>query len=328
MKKTHMPASISLVIPTYNRADLVPETIEAALAQQRAFHEIIVVDDGSTDDTPEVLAPYDGRIRIIRTANGGVQAARNRGVEAATGDFVTFCDSDDLLEPDFVEKVGDWVSAHPHCDAVYINFRKFNQTTIDQDDFSQAPATFFEGAKSAADFVFDIPDLYLRLFTVHPFYITGCTVRKTFFQTIGGFDTRFKGVGAEDGEFTLRAASCGALAFCTLPLGKVRRHSGNDSSDAINVMLGSASILEYASANHMHATKYRLPLIHEAQRLRIDVADRIFAKGQFDAAKPLFQQKFQHPVGAKFYVKKLIVNLPEPIRSMAWKITQAHSPAQ
>ena len=92
--------AISVVVPTYNRARLLPRALESALPQLRPGDEVIVVDDGSTDGTEAVLAPYRGRIRYVRTANRGAGAARNRGVQEAQCPLVAFLDSDDEWMPD------------------------------------------------------------------------------------------------------------------------------------------------------------------------------------------------------------------------------------
>lgn len=318
-----MSASISLVIPTYNRADLIRETITSALNQRQPFSEIIVVDDGSTDNTAEVLASYNDQIRIIHSKNGGVQSARNKGVAAAFSEYVTFCDSDDLLEPEFVHIISNWFSISPNCDATYINFNHFTEKAVNPDDFSQAPSHFLYGAKTKGDFAYDIPDLYLRLFTVHPFYITGCTVKKSFFNSIGGFNTLFNRVGAEDGEFTLRVAASGKTAFCKTPLAKVRRHIGNESLNPLHVITGSAKILEYASIHHENAKNYKLALRDQANKLRLEAGNAAFSKGIFDVAQQMFKYDFRRRMGVKFQLKKAIISLPEPLRTLAWKATQA-----
>jgi len=92
---TGAPA-ITAVIPTYNRAALVVRAVESVLAQSRPPDEIIVVDDGSTDDTVDRLRQFSERVRCISQANAGGAAARNHGVEAATGGWIAFLDSDDL----------------------------------------------------------------------------------------------------------------------------------------------------------------------------------------------------------------------------------------
>lgn len=317
-----MPVSLALIIPSYNRADLIGETIDAALSQAVPFEEIIVVDDGSTDHTLAVLAAYGDAIRVIACENGGVQVARNRGVAAAHSSHVTFCDSDDLLEPAFAGTMRRWFSEDPLCDAAYCNLRKFAGSTVDPDDFSQAPASFLRGARISGEFAHDIPDLYLRLFTVHPFYISGCTVRKAFYEAIGGFDPQFLRVGAEDGEFTLRAAASGRLAYCTTPLARVRRHEGNESVNPLHVIVGSAHILEFASKHHRNAAPYHADLRDEARRLRLEAGDSAFARGMFDVAAQMFGFHFDRPIGMRHRVKRAVVHLPEPLRSLAWKITQ------
>lgn len=98
-RETGHAARISIVIPTWNRAGLLTAALDSVLPQADANTEIIVVDDGSTDATPHVLAGYGARIRTIHQPNAGAGVARNRGVAAATGEYVAFLDSDDLWFP-------------------------------------------------------------------------------------------------------------------------------------------------------------------------------------------------------------------------------------
>ncbi len=90
---------VSVIIPTYNRARYVTKAIDSVLAQTCPDHEIIVVDDGSTDDTQAVLQPYASRIRILTQKNSGPSAARNAGIQAARGRWIAFLDSDDEWLP-------------------------------------------------------------------------------------------------------------------------------------------------------------------------------------------------------------------------------------
>jgi len=89
----------STIIPCYNRADLVPATLETVLAQRCQDNQIIVVDDGSKDDLDTALKPFAGRFELVRQENKGLSAARNAGIRHATGDYLVFLDSDDLWFP-------------------------------------------------------------------------------------------------------------------------------------------------------------------------------------------------------------------------------------
>ncbi len=95
---------VSVVIPTYNYARFIGEAVESILAQTYPATEIIVVDDGSTDDTEQVAAKFAGKIIYIKKENGGVCSARNVGIKNATGDFVVFFDADDISHPTKIEK--------------------------------------------------------------------------------------------------------------------------------------------------------------------------------------------------------------------------------
>lgn len=88
---------VSIIIPTYNRVRFVGEAIESALAQREGI-EVVVVDDGSTDETSSLLASFADRVRIFRQPNAGPSAARNLGAQQARGEFLAFLDSDDILE--------------------------------------------------------------------------------------------------------------------------------------------------------------------------------------------------------------------------------------
>ena len=99
-----MKPKVSVVIPTYNSSQFIVETLESVFAQTYKDYEIIVVDDGSTDNTKEVLQPYTSRIKYIYKENGGPASARNVGIKSAQGEYIAFLDSDDRWLPEKLEK--------------------------------------------------------------------------------------------------------------------------------------------------------------------------------------------------------------------------------
>lgn len=120
--------TISAVIPTYNYGRFLREAIDSALTQTHPALEVIVVDDGSTDDTPQVLASYGNRIRAIRQPNQGVGAARNTGIAAARGEYVAFLDSDDIWKPEKLERDAARFNADPGLGLVHCGAELFDST--------------------------------------------------------------------------------------------------------------------------------------------------------------------------------------------------------
>jgi glycosyltransferase involved in cell wall biosynthesis len=111
----HHPPSprVSVIIPTRNRSWCLPEAVDSVLSQTYENLELIVVDDGSTDDTPALLARYGSRLRCLRQTNRGVSAARNRGLPAANGTLIAFLDSDDIWQPEKLTRQVEFFNRQP-----------------------------------------------------------------------------------------------------------------------------------------------------------------------------------------------------------------------
>ena len=314
--------TISLVIPTYNRGHLIAETLDSALAQHPPFLEIIVVDDGSTDDTTAVLASYAGRVQLLGGPNGGVQRARNRGVAAARGEFIALCDSDDLLEAGYVDAMQDWLRAHPECNSIYSNFVTFDENGTQADKLSSAPRDFFDGAQRSGAFWHGIPDLYQRLLRFQPLFPSGNVIRRSLYTELGGYDSRFNGVGAEDFEFALRLVEAGETAVCATPMIRIRRHGANDSSDNVRQVHGTIQILEFALAHHRSAALYGEAIRESIKERRLSVFNGAFERGAFDMATQMLDVLRPPPGDKKFRLKAMITRLPPLPRQLLWRLSQ------
>lgn len=310
---------ISLIIPVYNREDLIGETIDCALKQNQSFSEIIVVNDGSSDGTGKILKEFSKYIRVIHTSNQGVQAARNTGVAASKTNLVALCDSDDLLLPSYVETIYPWLEKRKEIDILYCNFLNFTDKKFTADKFSLAPKFFFAEAEKENEFLFNIPDLYKRSLNFQPFFSTGVAFRKSFYMRIGGYDTRFNRVGAEDWEFTLRAILAGNVAACTTPLCHIRRHLGNDSHNALKMSLGESEILEFSLLNHDGAEPFKKEVLETIDRRRLNAFNSAFAAGQFPLAKAIQKKFYKAPAEFKYWLKRFILIIPNPVRSFVWR---------
>jgi len=124
-----MNLTVSVVIPTYNYAHFIGEAIESALAQTYLIAEIVVVDDGSTDNTEEVVTAFGEKVRYIRQENSGVSAARNNGAKNSSGDFITFLDPDDAWLPEKIERQIAKFREDDSIGLVHCGMREFDSET-------------------------------------------------------------------------------------------------------------------------------------------------------------------------------------------------------
>jgi glycosyltransferase involved in cell wall biosynthesis len=184
-------SSVSVVIPTYNRAQVVHQAIDTALAQTLPPAEIIVVDDGSDDDTRERLASYMDRIIYIRQENQGVSAARNTGVRAAKGNLIAFLDSDDVWHPRKLELQLHYLKEYPEVALL---------GAVSSVDPTMSWPVLPDAAHLPAHAV-DLEDVVLR----SPFATSTVVMRKHCFDAVGFFDTGFR--NAEDRDIYIRVAS-------------------------------------------------------------------------------------------------------------------------
>ena len=122
----------SVIVPTYNQAKYLGEALNSLLAQTDADWEAVVVNDGSTDSTPEVLETYskkDKRFRVIHKKNGGVASALNAGLREANGEWICWLSSDDLFETRKLQIHREWIVRHPACHFFFSHFRELDETT-------------------------------------------------------------------------------------------------------------------------------------------------------------------------------------------------------
>jgi glycosyltransferase involved in cell wall biosynthesis len=116
-------STISVIISTYQHGNTIARTLDALLNQTRQADQIVLVDDGSTDQTREVIQHYLDRITYVSQANAGGPAARNNGFRHATGDLVLFCDADVVMKPNMLERLESTLATHPSASYAYCRFR-------------------------------------------------------------------------------------------------------------------------------------------------------------------------------------------------------------
>lgn len=205
--------SVSVVIPAYNHARFVSKAVESALAQTLPPHEMIVVNDGSVDETAKVLDSYRERIRVIYQQNSGVAVARNRGAKEAQGDLIAFLDSDDEWLPSKLEQQLQRLLAEPALGMVHCGVEEIN------------------GAGNTIGYRQDglegwlIEEFLLFRRSILLGGGSGALIPCKVFQEVGGFDTRLS--TAADWDLYCRIAARYAIGFVPEVLLRYRIHGSN-----------------------------------------------------------------------------------------------------
>ena len=229
-----MNPAVSAVIITYNKADTVGPAIESVLHQTYTDFEILVVDDGSTDNTAEVVRSYGARVRYLSKKNGGTGSARNLGIAEARGEYVAFLDGDDLWLPRKLELQMAAFEREPSILAVQCSAH-----CVDQD------LHVFETRLCRPQL--DRLEEFL-LFRNLPAFSSTVVVRKEAFRKIGGFGTDL--VILSDWDMACRLASVGILRSVPHVLVLYRHYPKNQSRDVqIHVESGTRSLRRFFSSD-------------------------------------------------------------------------------
>ena len=200
---------VSVIIPVYNGARFLREALESVFAQAYRPIEVIVVDDGSSDDSAGIAQSFV-EVHYIRQENQGVAAARNKGIEAAHGEFYAFLDQDDLWTPEKLKLQVDHLLSHPELGY-----------TLTQQQFFLEPGT-------------SLPAWFRKdlLATVHTGWVLGTlVVRRNVFAQVGKFATGYSAANDSDWFFRAKAAEIPMAVVPELLLLK-RVHEANDSGRA------------------------------------------------------------------------------------------------
>ncbi len=221
--------TVSVVIPTYNHRDFILRTLQSVVAQSFTDYEVIVVNDGSPDDTHDLLMPLAdaGRIRYFRQANAGQASARNRGIETARGRYIALLDDDDLWPMGSLAERVRLMEQHP--DAVLVYGR------VEPIDGADAPLTAEAREQLAIEIPPDGPngDVFAAFVERNYILSPGQTlIRRSALDALeeSPFDTTLWGV--DDFDLYLRLASLGPFAYTPITVLHYRIHAGNASRNA------------------------------------------------------------------------------------------------
>ncbi len=228
------PYSVSCIIPTYNRADFIPDAIRSVQAQTHRVDEIIIIDDGSTDDTAAIIgAMPDPRIRYVYQSNAGISRARNHGLRLSSGDVVAFLDSDDLWNPDKLEKQLACL-VHGNFGLVYCAKSWINSAGADiENPYPQS--TFPQG------------NIFRDLFLSNFISTSSCVIAlRKCFDDVGFFAESADFTNGQDYEMWLRIARAYPVGAVPEELVRYRTHQTNQTGTRPRRYRGTLSAVHSA----------------------------------------------------------------------------------
>ena len=249
-----MAPLVSVVIPTFNAAGFLPEAIASVLAQDFSDYEIVVVDDGSTDDTPQILARYGSQVRAVRQRNAGASVARNCGARAARGRYLAFLDSDDRWMPGKLTRQAAIAARNEfpivHTDASKIDPQGRIIATSSNPERQKQNGNVFEEF-----FMHDISAVLTST----------ALIRRACFDEVGGFDET--GEVVDDHDFFLRASWNHPVCFIKEPLVQYRILPRSLSRiDAVRRVEQHRATVEKAIKEHPEFFESRPQLVHKRWR--------------------------------------------------------------
>jgi glycosyltransferase involved in cell wall biosynthesis len=222
---------ISIIVPSYNSAHFVRQALDSAFAQTYRPIEVIVVDDGSTDDTADVLRPYMDRIIYVRQDNRGLAGARNSGLRAASGELIALLDADDVWLEEHLESGYQALASVPDAALVHSEVYYWDAATGERTR-RDVPRHSYQG------------DCYLQLFARNTIIPSTLLFRRACYDLHGGFDESFR--RCEDWDFALRMARHYRFAYNDDPRVLYRVHSASLSSNAVKMRESDLVVLRKA----------------------------------------------------------------------------------
>jgi hypothetical protein len=317
---------IAVIIPAYNRAHLIAETLTAVLQQTLPPAEIIVVDDGSTDDTGSVVASFGHRVRCHRIRNAGVTVARNHGVAQSRSRWLAFCDSDDIWRPDHLAAHAFLRQAVPQIDYAFSNFRIVKDGDWQaRTKFDDAPAGYFDAHRQCIDedHWYHSTSLYGNLIAFQCVFPSTIMMSRQFFDAVGGWRNAMSRQVCEDFEMALRCVMHPPVGVIGRPTVGIRKHRDNHSADMLAMLLGDCAILEHAKRHHRPDEALIAAIDASIASRRQQALRFAFTSGDLAVLRDLYRLMPDGSRTAADAMKYMVASLPRPVAGPVATILRA-----
>jgi glycosyltransferase involved in cell wall biosynthesis len=267
----HPSNSVSVIIPVYNGAKFIAKTLETILAQTVPATEVIVINDGSPDNSASIVQGFGDAVTLINAQNAGAAASRNFGASKAKGTWLAFCDQDDLWLPTKLEKQLRLANEAPDVHFVLTDYAEIADGVVsNRSHLTYAPAGFWIPEPHRDGFVVRQP-ITGQLTTFQPSITSAPIVKRNFYLEVGGFDLEVEW-GAEDTCFHFRCLSVVPFGVVPEVLMHYNRHPDAGSADPIKQMNKTLVVWDHILAKYPQAKPYREELLTGMAAMRKEMA--------------------------------------------------------
>ncbi|APZ43478.1 glycosyltransferase family 2 protein [Acidihalobacter ferrooxydans] len=320
MRESHR---VSVVVPVFNRAGLLPETLECIFGQTHPADEIIVVNDGSTDTTSQVLTSFSSRIRVIDIANSGDMVAKNVGLKHANGDLVAFCDSDDLWMPEYLQEMTRFWSLWSGITVAYADFCEVHDGVWQSESkFQQAPEGFWDDLRTLEGEHGCLERSFVSsLLQYQPFFPSCMMVDRKRFLAAGGWDESVGRVVGCDFATHLQRVDDPPIGVLRRPLVGIRKHAQNFSGDNLRMELGDAYVLQTILDRRDGLARFESEIQRSIQSRLLAAFEIAYARGDLDLVRELRGKIDESVLGRTHWLKYTIARLPSSLRDPLWRST-------
>ena len=265
---------VSVIIPTYNSGKYISTAIKSVLNQSYPFYEIIVIDDGSTDNTADQLRKFNDKIMYIYKPNGGPASARNLGIKRSTGEYIAFLDADDYWLPDRLAVQVNYLNINSEIALVHSNTWILEK--------GHEPYLLFVDCKPNSGWIFK------ELFLSNHINILTVMLRRKYFDMTNGFDESKDLIGFEDYDLWLRIALHHPIAYLDKIVSVYRIHDNNISNEDNSIHKSLLLLYKFSKTDLFSQKLYQRILFEKKKRIYLRWAFRMMETKEFKKANKIF----------------------------------------
>jgi len=247
---THV--KVSIVLPVYNGSKTLGRTLESILIQEHNNYEVIAIDDGSQDNSRELLEKYKNKFPcqfiILAQENKGVSAARNKGISYSSGEYIAFIDQDDIWEADKLSRQVEICRCNLDIDFIFCDFYRFNCENLKTYELSNSDLNYYihefmhsNNVNKQNVLVCNGDEMFELLLKGYPIYPSTMFVKRNLLVQVNLWDNRFP--KCQDFDLSLRCSKYANFAYIDETLAGIGRHNNNVSNDPIEQKVEDAEVL-------------------------------------------------------------------------------------